>query len=352
MLNTDCIQKIYNQISEQESRRIFTDRLNYSLTGDISFLWRMVDRTVRSKSAWLDLYSHLAKLSEENELVIFGAGIWGRILYQETKHRVQWKGIIDSNSKVQNLENIPVIAFDKFIREYKGEIIAISSFKMGEEMAAQLHSYGILDDKIIDAGKVIYELTEKSIYFDLKELLPLQEKEVFVDAGCFDGLSTKAFFAWSKERGYSYCLEPDRKNIERIQYNLRECHNYEVVPKALWSETMSLSIRAKGNFASSVVKCDVLDESTKIEAVALDDFLYDEAVSFIKMDIEGAELEALRGARHIIEEKKPRLAISIYHKAEDIWTIPNEILKYDKNYRFYLRHYSFSDYDTVLYAIP
>lgn len=84
----------------------------------------------------------------------------------------------------------------------------------------------------------------------------------------------------------------------------------------------------------------------------MDDMLGDQPVTFIKMDIEGAELEAIRGARHIIQNQHPKLAISIYHKYEDIWTIPSQIMEYDLGYQFYLRHYSFSDYDTVLYAIP
>jgi hypothetical protein len=69
------------------------------------------------------------------------------------------------------------------------------------------------------------------------------------------------------------------------------------------------------------------------------------------MDIEGAELEALKGARETIEKYHPGLAISVYHKPEDIWVIPqwiNEIGGYD----FYLRPHAHSTFDTVCYAIP
>lgn len=70
------------------------------------------------------------------------------------------------------------------------------------------------------------------------------------------------------------------------------------------------------------------------------------------MDIEGAELAALQGAKHIITEQHPKLAISIYHKMEDIWTIPRLLMEYYAGYKFYMRHYSFDGYDTVLYAVP
>lgn len=75
-------------------------------------------------------------------------------------------------------------------------------------------------------------------------------------------------------------------------------------------------------------------------------------VTFLKLDIEGAEMEALRGAGQIIRTQKPKLAVSVYHRRDDIWRIPMLLLSYVPTYRFYLRVYSFTGKDTVLYAIP
>ena len=69
------------------------------------------------------------------------------------------------------------------------------------------------------------------------------------------------------------------------------------------------------------------------------------------MDIEGAELEAIMGAKKIIQKYKPVLAISIYHKVEDIWSIPKMILEINPSYKFYLGHYSVTAAETVLYAL-
>jgi hypothetical protein len=74
-------------------------------------------------------------------------------------------------------------------------------------------------------------------------------------------------------------------------------------------------------------------------------------VTFIKMDIEGAELNALIGSRNTIVKNKPILAISIYHKKKDIFEIINYILSLNLNYKFYLRHYSLGKSETILYAI-
>ena len=87
-----------------------------------------------------------------------------------------------------------------------------------------------------------------------------------------------------------------------------------------------------------------------IEVTALDVCLYYKGVTFIKMDIEGAEYEALKGAERIIREQKPKLAICVYHKPEDIWELPELILEFNESYKFYLRHYSYQDNETVLYA--
>ena len=69
------------------------------------------------------------------------------------------------------------------------------------------------------------------------------------------------------------------------------------------------------------------------------------------MDIEGAEREAIIGARNIIKSQKPKMAVSIYHKKEDIWELPKLLIEINPEYKFYLRHYSFRDAETVLYAI-
>lgn len=89
-----------------------------------------------------------------------------------------------------------------------------------------------------------------------------------------------------------------------------------------------------------------------VEVTSLDTELEGKEVTFIKMDIEGAELEALIGAESLIKKNRPKLAISIYHKMEDIIEIPQIILEYYPDYRLYLRHYSIITTETILYAIP
>lgn len=81
------------------------------------------------------------------------------------------------------------------------------------------------------------------------------------------------------------------------------------------------------------------------------DYTYKDRVSFIKMDIEGSELEAIKGCKEHIKRDKPILAICVYHKPEDIVDIPLYILSLRSDYRFMMRHYSTKNSETVLYAI-
>lgn len=87
-----------------------------------------------------------------------------------------------------------------------------------------------------------------------------------------------------------------------------------------------------------------------VKGISLDEIVKDEKVSYIKMDIEGSELNALKGAKNVIKRDRPRLAICIYHKPEDILELPLYILDLVPEYKFYIRHYCSCMWETVLYA--
>jgi FkbM family methyltransferase len=345
------IYETYSHIQDEQSKFIYINRLDYSLTHDTKYLENIVNHTVRNRDEWTGFCLYLKELQEDDGLVFFGAGIWGNILYSETNSFIDWRYAVDSNPLNKTVGDIRIMDFVDFARDYQGEYVVISSYKNYKGMESQLLDVGIPKGKIIDAGSVIYSLTEKAIYFDLGEPMPIHDNEVFVDAGCFDGLTTRQFFEWCGGKGYSYCFEPDGKNIVRINENLKGYGNYEIIGKALYSRNATLAINARGNFATSVSEAREGQGAPTIEAVALDDVLKGKMVTYIKMDIEGSELSALHGAEDIIREQKPKLAVSIYHKLEDIWTIPKLVLELNPEYRLYLRHYSFSYYDTVLYAV-
>ena len=93
-------------------------------------------------------------------------------------------------------------------------------------------------------------------------------------------------------------------------------------------------------------------EIDKVDVVALDEDI-DERVTFIKMDIEGAEKAALQGCQKHILEDAPRLAICVYHKLGDVWWVPQYVKSLNPGYKFYLRHhYPYGYSETVMYCLP
>ena len=214
-------------------------------------------------------------------------------------------------------------------------------------MIRQCLTAGVPIENIIDGGSVIYHLTEGKIYLD--DDLPIKVKGgIFVDGGCYDGCDSKRYL--EKYGGSVICFEPDCENIQKIRVRLKEYEGkYTVVNKALWSHDDVLSFNSNGTCGSRIGESPSGDT---VFATSIDETVKENSISVIKMDIEGSEIEALHGTKNAILRNHPVLAISIYHKPEDIITIPEYIIRFSEDYRLYLRHYSFSWYDTVLYAIP
>lgn len=98
-------------------------------------------------------------------------------------------------------------------------------------------------------------------------------------------------------------------------------------------------------------KSDVGNSIEHVQGLSLDQILQEEKVTFIKLDIEGAELKALQGMKNIIIKYRPLLAVCIYHKAEDIVEIPGYIKTLVPDYKFYIRSYHMDYTEHVLYAI-
>jgi FkbM family methyltransferase len=141
------------------------------------------------------------------------------------------------------------------------------------------------------------------------------------------------------------------RNFELYNINNIELHRYALSDKeGAVSFDHNLTFQGLGagrvsNTGSATVLCTSLDIFFKTKGGSLP--------SIIKMDIEGSEVAALGGAREIIGEAMPKLAICVYHKLEDLWEVPNKIheAQTEKCYDYYLRHQG-SFYDTVIFASP
>jgi FkbM family methyltransferase len=184
----------------------------------------------------------------------------------------------------------------------------------------------------------------------------VREGDVVIDGGGEYGDTARIFRLRTGNTGKIYVFEPMAASRAGIEQRCRtsDWANVEIAPYGLWNETGKAEISENGSRLTAL-KIGGAEATQQIETITLDAFVRDhglDRVDFIKMDIEGAEQNALLGCRETIERFSPRLAISIYHLADDMVRIPEILNGMQVDYKFYLRHYTYFFGDTVLYAVP
>lgn len=173
------------------------------------------------------------------------------------------------------------------------------------------------------------------------------KEEVFVDAGGFDGDTTEEFCRRYPDYRRVYLFEPSRKNMLQARARLASFDRIDYMELGLSDCDGELRFDSESGSASSVS----ISGSELIQVSSLDRAVV-EPVSFIKMDLEGWEMRALAGCMRHIENDHPKLALSVYHAAEDFRRIPEYVLSLNQNYRVYLRHYSQGWSETVMFFLP
>lgn len=192
-------------------------------------------------------------------------------------------------------------------------------------------------------------IIQKNQYFDTT-IIDFEKQEAFIDCGSYNGLDTKQFFSLTNPETFSYIFEADKKNMDIVKRNLKSYENRILyINKAVLNCNKSITFDSQNNSSSAIAE----NGNTRIECVSLDQFMETEKkrITFIKMDIEGAELHGLDGAKNLISYHHPVLAICVYHRPKDIFQIYEKIKEIDASYRFYLRRYHPFFIETVLYAI-
>jgi FkbM family methyltransferase len=189
-------------------------------------------------------------------------------------------------------------------------------------------------------------------YFD-KSIIHTDDKEVFVDCGAYIGDTIQSYIEHCGGYGKIIAYEPSAENIKQCAKMAERYPNIFVRRGGVGSTAAQMAFNDSasssgfsgrgGNSAQATDTVDVfsLDEDIK------------EPVTFIKMDIEGSETDAIYGATAHIRNESPKLAICLYHIVSDIWEIPRLTDAINPNYKFYVRHYhKTQNWETVLYAVP
>lgn len=194
----------------------------------------------------------------------------------------------------------------------------------------------------------VYEPFERR-YFD-KQLIKYGEDDVFVDCGSYDGDTIEYYRRWSNGTfSKVYAVEADEANYKLLINKYKRDTRAVPMLAALWDEKMKLKFDNIGSGSGAVSEKGAVE----VDADTIDHIVNGGRVDFIKVDIEGAEYQALVGARHTIEIEKPTLMISVYHQKADFIRIPLLIKSLNPNYKIYFRHCrKMSEQETICYAIP
>lgn len=222
-----------------------------------------------------------------------------------------------------------------------------ASIKVAEKL---LPSLGELHYPDYERDTLLRALAESFVTqsYNYEDVLTVETGEVFFDCGSY--LLETSLWALSKGAHKCYAFEP---NIDLLPYlkQTKMAHarkdDIHVVP--LGTSNKSGMVNFVPDAASSRIS---ENGESCIQVCSIDDFCQSQGVvpTFIKMDIEGAEVDSLAGAKQIIQKYKPKLAICLYHKMSHMWEIPLYIKSIAPEYKFYCKKNSLY-YDFVLYAV-
>ncbi|OQY44546.1 MAG: hypothetical protein B6247_30080 [Candidatus Parabeggiatoa sp. nov. 2] len=246
------------------------------------------------------------------------------------------------------LEIIPVTFWDLFRNDFENNK---TKYLWVDELLSDAESKKTYN-QIVNfrlSGKLSYmegfTYRPEEQYFE--DFLGLKEKdEVFVDVGGFDGFTTLEFIKRCPDYRAVYLFEPEAKNMEVAKAKLAEYAHINFIQQGLSNKKQTVRFSVAGIY-SAISE----DGEIEIQVNTLDQSVSD-SVTFIKMDIEGAEGLAIEGAKQTILRNHPRLAICVYHKFDDFWRIPEQILSIRNDYDIYLRHYTEGVDETVMFFIP
>lgn len=338
------------------------------------------------------------EIKQLDNVILFGtAGLLQHALHFCKKNNLTVKFLSDNNEKIHHtiIEGIQVIP-PKDIHKYDYPILIISMYAY--EIAKQLDNLSIknyydfsyvfeydrwyqhFDIKFIQTNKekinqvidlladeksksffrslIKYRKTSNPIHIQPADFPDYFHPQVspkyndfILDCGAWEGDSAIDFIKKLNNKCKIYCFEPEKETFSTLIKNTKKFEYVQNFNYGVSNENETLYFhKASNNMQHRVV--DYVTDN-KIDVVTLDSFLSSELqkINFIKMDIEGSEMNALLGAKNLIRQYQPKLAICIYHLKGDLWEIPLLIKQLNPNYKLYIGHHSQNLFDTVIYAI-
>ncbi|BBB90416.1 MAG TPA: FkbM family methyltransferase [Methylomusa anaerophila] len=266
--------------------------------------------------------------------------------YHDIYNLVITENITKENFSSYNLNNHKDIHTDIILKNTQEKVLNVAN-SLCDEKSREVY-YNFLN-AILNSNPDLFSPPDQEKQYFVNDISFAKGYSRFIDCGTYDGDTVFALKQCKKSVDKVALFEPESNNFKKLRENLNGSRvaNEEILfPCGVWKETEILRFKAGIQSSSAISPAGDMF----IQCVALDDVLRDFAPTFIKMDIEGAEYEALLGAENIIRQYAPDLAVSVYHKIEHMWEIPLLIQSFNSNYKFYLRCHALHGMETILYA--
>lgn len=267
-----------------------------------------------------------------------------------------------------NTDEILKIAENIYIGIFKTPFVGGATIKdalidLKDNIEEYIFVYNILEDDISKKTflnyilyrmsinkKYLNDVFEGTLQYFIEDILPKRNNPSFVDCGAYTGDTIEEWIKYCKNSyGRIYAYEPMDENFKKIKSQFGNIENIEIFNRGVWSKTEKLTFSSHMPDAANRV---IPGGDISVEVSSIDDDIK-EKVDFIKMDIEGAEQEALHGAQNHIKNDKPQLAVCVYHTLQDIWKIPKIIYTINPKQKFYLRYHQIDvPEELVFYADP
>ncbi len=244
------------------------------------------------------------------------------------------------------MPEVPVIGtevFDlEFAKTHKKELEEVYNVLYDEESKNTF--LNMINFKL--SGEIDYlfkaESKEEKDFF---EILNLKKTDNFLDLGAYNGDTVLSYINRVKPTGKITAVEADKKTFKKLVLNTENL-GVNCINAAVCDVLGEVPFNVKSGRGSTIGGTD------KINATTIDYLAKTQEYNYIKFDIEGAELSAIKGAENTIKTQKPKMLISCYHKSSDYFTIPKKVLEFNPNYKVYMRHYpSIPAWDTVFYFV-
>ena len=252
--------------------------------------------------------------------------------------------------------DVPVFGETLFTIEFFEE--NIDRFEQVYNLLADEESKRIYENVISYklSGDIKYLWDSENSKADVYEsILDCKNISRYMDLGAYNGDTIREMLNFNPNLKKAIALEPDGRNFRKLNEYAQTVDNIDIqcINAGAWNEKTTLLFDASGNRNAGIVsKGNIVSKIKEVPVVSVDSVLNGESVDYIKYDVEGSEKEALLGSKNTIQLHSPKLLVSLYHRSEDLFVLPELVKELNKDYSLYLRRFPYIPaWDLNLYAI-